>query len=142
VRSPEVLLVDRLRDISQICEPIVERVAVQMIDDANRERSGHVQPSSAVGVVVVSINADDKPARLRIPACDSSRNAAPSAGSDPMSEHARLRVVAKKGAQTRGGKIGLSHEAVLSLIGQRPACVASTARASLFSPLAAQGASE
>jgi len=43
-----------------------------------------------------------------------------------------LRVVRKKFAQSRSGNIGSSHDALLKLIGQRPACVASAVRASLF----------
>jgi hypothetical protein len=51
---------------------------------------------------------------------------------DTPSEHARYRVVVKKFAQTLRGKIGLSHEALQLLIGQRPAAIRSRLRASLF----------
>lgn len=53
----------------------------------------------------------------------------------PPSKHAGFWVVVKKFAQAVCAKIGLSHEAVLSLIGQRPVTIRSRVRASLFSPV-------
>ncbi len=55
-------------------------------------------------------------------------------------ENASFWVIVQKFAQALRGKIGLSHDAVLSLIGQRPAGAINAARASLFSRMFAPGA--
>jgi hypothetical protein len=53
------------------------------------------------------------------------------------SKKACLGIVLEKFAQKLRGKIGLSHETLQSLIGQRLASISSAARASLFYQMAA-----
>ena len=133
VRATLVLLVDVLRNIPQVIERVVAGVAVYMVKLAPWPIAVNVQPRKAVRSVVLAGDAD-----LGV----SAAVAAPGkwlalrlAVRVVPSECTRLRVVVKKFAQTLRGKIDGSHDAVLSLIGQRPARVDSTGGLRYFSGL-------
>lgn len=107
--------------------------AVFMVDDMGRPGASHIEPREAMPAKSLSVNLD---LNVRILSCfDGSCNGANShsvGGGHNPSKQPRLGIVVKDFAQSLRGKIGLSHDALQLLIGQRPAGVDSTARASSF----------
>jgi hypothetical protein len=115
---------------SKVIPSIVGSIAVYVVYLIRRPLSGHVKPSEAMGGVppVFKHHADVASNHLTTGSiswfsCSALYLVGKCSGA---------LVVLKKFAQTLCGNIGGSHEAVLSLIGQRPACVTSAVRASLF----------
>jgi len=133
MRAALVLLVYCLRNIAQVSYRIVSGVTVLMVDLSIRPNATHVQPRKAVRPVVMTSNADlDVTAAV---AASGARLVASLASWIAPAKYAGIWIVVKKLAQTLRGKIGLSHDAVLSLIGQRPARVDSTGGLRYFSGL-------
>lgn len=125
VRALSVVRIGAFINVAKVGDPIVRSDPVDVVDHKARPFPVHVEPRKSVPSVqpTINLNAD-------IPVCIGAGHcASPSATSSvrPPSKEAGRLVVVKKFAQTLRGKIGLSHEAVLSLIGQRPAGVSSTA---------------
>ena len=133
MRAALVLLIDCLRNIAQVSYRVVSGVAVLMVDLSIRPNATHVQPREAMRPVVMTSNADlDVTSAV---AASGARLVASLASWVAPAKYAGFWVVMKKFAQTLRGKIGLSHDAVLSLIGQRPARVDSTGGLRYFSGL-------
>lgn len=131
----DVLAVLLLRGLSQIAHSVVKGLAVNVVDLKWRPSPIRIKPCKAVAEIVMAIDPDREIAcnifttSRTIGVCPSMPSA--SAIGEPK-EMARLRFVSKKFAQTLRGKIGSSHEALLLLIGQRPAAIRSRSRASSF----------
>lgn len=133
-----VLQIFFVRHVSKILPAVVGGVAVNVIDMVFWPFASDVEPYKTMNQILAA-----KDTGIEIPVRHFRTNGLPEIAdsaaapairclqSDPR-QNAGFRGVVKKLAQTRGSKIGSSHEAVLSLIGQRPVSVASTERASLF----------
>lgn len=120
-----VLIIFALRNILQVCNSVVAFVAVYVVNVEIRPQPINKEPRSAMRFKSDSIN----PYAYVSIVPDGSGNIAhiDSVGrSDFARENAGKWIVMKKFAQAFCGKIGVSHDAVLSLIGQRPARVDST----------------
>lgn len=125
-----VLGVGWRRRASEICNSVVGFIAVDVVCHLARPLSVHVKPSKPMGGVSLAVNANDNIASLCCLAGNfSNAESLPLGDADKNSS---IRIVVKQLAQSLRGKIGLSHEAVLSLIGQRPAPTINRLRASLF----------
>jgi hypothetical protein len=120
-----ILLVCAVAYLSQVCEAIVRSVAIHVVNLLQRPFSGHVEPREAVGLIRGSVTADTPVSIAAIKTPGALSIAASWTAFRPC-ECTSLRIVVEKFVQFLRGKIGLSHDAVLSLIGQRPACVSST----------------
>jgi len=104
----------------KVCDTVVCKVRVQPNDFANlRENPIDIEPCKRMGVVFIPVDTDAK-----IPAGSTMPRLVPSgfvgAAVDAPSKNPGIWVVVKKFAQSFCGKIGFSHDAVLSLCGQRP----------------------
>ena len=120
--SPLVLLIGAVAGLSQVRKTIVCPVAVHVVNLLRRPFARHVEPRKAVRFVRVS-GATDAPIPIAFVQIPGPLPVATTWATFGSCEYARLGVVVKKFAQTLRGKIGLSHDALLMLIGQRPACV-------------------
>lgn len=119
------------RHVSQVGDPVVVLDSVDVIDLMLGPFPVHHKPSKPMGLVSPSVNVDIDVSESVSTTRDSARNCIGASRYQP-SENAGCGIVRKKFARTRKGKIGSSHEAVPSLIGQRLAGVGSTERASPF----------
>lgn len=133
-RSPLILLIGTMAGLSQVRKTIVCPVAVHVVNLLRRPFSGHIEPREAVGLVCVSVAAHAPVSIAGIKASCTFSVAASGATFCPC-ECARLGIVVNKFAQTLRGKIGSSHDAVLSLIGQKPGSIRSRSRLRYFSGL-------
>lgn len=121
-----VLLVFRFGCATQIGPSVVRSIPINVVNFVRRPFVSHVQPRKAMGFVGIAPNLD-----CSVP-LNGFKSARHGVGvnrighSDAPRKNARFWIVMKKFAQTLRGKIGLSHDAVLSLIGQRPVSVSST----------------
>jgi hypothetical protein len=122
MNSLAVLSVHRGRHVAQIFNSIVRRVSVYVVEVLSRPLSIHMQPRKSMSKEGSVIEADDDVSIFSEVARSVARFAVPLAG-NPPGEHSRVQVVIEKFAQTLRGNIGLSHETLQSLIGQRPARV-------------------
>ena len=130
IRLSSVLGIARPSHIAKIFYSIIRLRPIDMINVTTRPNTVNIQPSKAVGLVSVASQREanvavmvNKPKANRV----FQRNS--SAGStDYCNPHkdASLGIVVKQFAQACCGKIGLSHDTVPSLIGQRPGRVIST----------------
>lgn len=118
-RSP-VLSIDCLRNVSEICEGVVPHVSVDVVNCVLGPIACNVKPRKPICEIDTSMNLDD--ASVFVCAAGDVTNGDSSALDKP-SEDAGFWIVVKKLAQMLRCKIGLSHKAVLSLIGQRRAGV-------------------
>lgn len=138
VGASPVLHVRGARNVSQVRNAVVSWVAIDVINIAKRPLAVHIKPSQPMGPTLLvvknqtNIAARIEAARNLIRKSRIPLRVAPRA----PCEDPGFGIVDKAFAQSRGGNIGLSHDALQMLIGQRPASVASTVRASLFSWLA------
>jgi len=117
---------------TQIVESVIRSIAIDVVKHVGRPLTSHVQPCKAMRKESRSVNADRNVAasfNASNRSCTMSPMPTNGNATHKRSDH---RVVIKKFAQSLRGKIRFSHDALLSLIGQRPASVFSTARASLF----------
>ena len=127
-----VLNICRGRNIAQIGPSIIRWVAVNMVNVILRPLAGHVQKRNAVRPIFLAINADPV-VSARVDAPKHPGLAGPAGFLFQAREDAGLGIVMKQFAHALRGKIGNSHEAVLSLIGQRPVSVSSTCGLRYFS---------
>ena len=126
-----VLPIRCLAYVSQVFNSVVRLDAVDVVDDAARGASADVQPREAMRPVQDAINGD-APIPLAIDTSGRPVFGRSTAAPQP-SEISRCGIVVKKLAQTLRGKIISSHFSLHTrLIGQKPACVSSASRASLF----------
>jgi hypothetical protein len=128
---PNVLRVDDSRDITKIVYSVVAWVAVDVVNALPRKSAVAVKPGKAMSPMNIPVNAYLTPAEWMDCAGDHPDSDSVRRDFTPR-KNAGLWIVVKKFAQTLRGKIGLSHEALLLLIGQRPDRVASACPASLF----------
>jgi hypothetical protein len=128
-----VLRVDGSAHVSQVGDGIVRRISVHVIDVCIGPNAVRIEPRQAVKPVEKSVDLCLEALSVASGATNSVAYADVPVWLHEPREHAALRVVLHKLAQTLRGKIGLSHEAVLSLIGQRPARVDSTSGLRYFS---------
>lgn len=139
--APLVLLVDGLGNDSQVCQSVVGLDAVNVIDLTARPIAVDVQEDNPVLPKGLPIDGDVSVSVLLCIATKRANSfAAISSNGQASREYSGVRVVVEKFAQTLGGKIVCSHEALLLLIGQRLASVGSALRASLFSAMRPVGA--
>jgi hypothetical protein len=122
-----VLHVPRVRNVSQVGPSVVMSDAVLVVNLPRGPAAGYVEPSQTMGKVAALIDPD-----LNVPLDEEAAglatgwsDSAPALDAIEPSEDAGFLIVVKQLAQALRGKIGLSHEALLKLIGQRPAaCLA------------------
>lgn len=135
VRSVLVLHILLSSRLSEVVDSIVRTHSVFMVYKRLRERSIDISPSQYVRKILAAVYANSYVSVI----CFVPRNAA--SLHSPLvagpSKHAGFLVVVKQFSQACCGKIGLSHDAVLSLIGQRPIRVSSTDGLRYFMPSAA-----
>lgn len=132
LRLALVLLVNEGFDITKICKSVVCSVAVDVVNLVLRPFACHVEPRETMSVFLTgAINTNLHVAMLGHAAGGTVGPSSLAAGAP--GKRARQRVIVKKFAQTRGAKIGISHEMVTSSSGQRLGSVASAYQASLFS---------
>jgi len=124
---PSILHILSLRYISQIAKSVVAMVPVDVVDVFRRPLSIGVEPHKAMGKVQLPVNMNfDVPATISA-ACNVS-NFCISRSAFQTDEMSGIWFVLKQFAQALCDKIGLSHDTVPSLIGQRPTRVESTCR--------------
>lgn len=128
-------------NVSEIGKLVVISHAISVVYKADWPRSVHIQPSKSVCSVGEWGDSDGP-----VPLIGNSPSYAPFSfvvwPINKPCKNASLRVVVKQFAQTLCGKIGLIHDTVLSLIGQRPARVISTGGLRHFITHACSGAAE
>ena len=117
-------------DISKIRPAVIRRIAINVVDVMLRPLASHVEPCKPVPVGIIGIGSDVNVAVFGN--ASGLRASEISTHIHSPGEKSRIRVVMQKLAQTLRSKIGLSHDALQKLIGQRPASVESAVRASLF----------
>ena len=132
-RAALVLTVHGTRNVPEVAYSVVSLDAVDVVNVHGWEDAMHVKPCDSVGQVQDSINADESVAEVLGYAPRLTPIGNPIARRRYPRKNARLGIVVQQFAQSLRGKIGLSHDAVLSLIGQRLAGAINAARASLFS---------
>lgn len=119
-----ILHVPGLRNIPQITNSVVAWVPINMVDAFSRPKPKLIEPRQSVPSVGPAFHAD-----LQIPSVVASGNVSRvnvSCESCTPRKHPSFWVVMKNFTQTLCGKIGLSHDVLQLLIGQRPARVIST----------------
>ncbi len=127
-----VLKIHRLAYVAQVCKAVVGFVAVNVVNVLLWVFACHVQPRKPVGVMPLALKANDSIAKGNVHNSGDIANGLPAAEPDAPSKYTRFGIVVKKLAQALRGKIGLSHEALQLLIGQRPASVSALRPASPF----------
>jgi hypothetical protein len=131
-RLAPVLKVDATTNVPQVGNCVVRWVAVDMVNVVFGPLAVDVQPSEAVEPVKVPV--DSRPEVSAINgAADSGADLDAAVWLDKPSKYAGAGIVVKKLAQMLRGKIGLSHEALQLLIGQRPASVSALSGLRYFS---------
>jgi len=122
-RTLYVLWVLRPIRFSQVANSIVSSVAVNVVNDDRWPYAMHVKPCESMSPVQRAVYVDfDVSTALADTASLPTDEVGTHARFDP-SERPGIRAVVQEFAQTRGGKIGGSHDAVPSQSGQRPARV-------------------
>ena len=132
LRFALILNVFRLRDITKVANPVVCFSSVDVVNMVGGKGPVNIEPSKAMqrvsfifnlrSVIPVTVNASNRMIDWKA-----------IAGFYKPCKHASILVVVKKFAQACCGKIGLSHDAVLSLIGQRPGSVSALSGLRYFS---------
>ena len=133
-----ILRVSRACHHPQIYHSVVVPIAVYVVNLVFRPSSMQMKPYKSVRKMQPAIDLY-LPVAVRVVSASGIANAYALMPSAP-SKHPSLWVVVKQFAQARCGKIGLSHDTVPSLIGQRPACVDSTGGLRHFTTQACSGA--
>lgn len=128
--SSLVLQVLALGCLAEIRESVIRRVTRNVVQAGRRPSPVNVQPSQTVRFVQTAIDADSDVAASIFVARNGFR--LPTTGRYKPRERPGDGVVLKQFAQACCGKIGGSHDALQKLIGQMPASVFTTARASAF----------
>ena len=109
-------------DITKVGDSVVIFHSINVINLMFWPCFKNIEPGKPVRFVTPFINADiDIPISIKSAGNHSCHGVG--AGRNSAGKNASILIVVKKFAQTLCGKIGLSHDAVLSLIGQRPGSV-------------------
>jgi len=117
--EPLILQVQALSNIAKVANTVVGAIAAYVVNVVGGPISAYMKPRKSMSKVLGTINAnlDVSPAI----GCAGSLSFLRSASNGAAPEkHTSAGVVVQQFAQARSGKIGLSHEALLLLIGQRP----------------------
>ena len=123
LRAALILHIHGCRNIAQVVESIVRSITVDVVNVSGRPAAAHEKPRKTVRSVQAPIDADANVSmRVFGPSNIADLRPKPLSGYQAR-ENARFWIVMKKLAQTLRGKIVPSHDALLMLIGQRPACV-------------------
>lgn len=122
---PDVLYVLALRNITQVCNSVVAWVSVNVVNAKFRPFAIDIKPRNAMLFDFLAANPNVS-VSVFANVSGNVANIDPVGRSDLAREYAGQWIVMKKFAQAFCGKIGVSHDAVLSLIGQRPVSVDST----------------
>jgi hypothetical protein len=128
-----VLHVLRLVSIAEVVPTIVRSVAVNVVNLSFGPRVSHVQPRKAMSEIDCSVNLNRYVATASSRARGVSNFDYHGCAYTPRKKACK-RIVIEQFAQALRAKIGFSHEAVLSLIGQRPASVDRTCGPCHFNP--------
>lgn len=124
-------------NVPKIGDSIVVLDAVDVVYHPDRKRSVNVQPSKSVGLKRGARNFDLAiPVGIYRPACNASFAPA-HCGIDAPRKDSGFLVIVQKFAQAFCSNIGVSHDAVLSLIGQKRGCVSALPRFDIISIKAA-----
>jgi hypothetical protein len=116
----EILRLRSLRYISQINEPIVTAITVNMINSVFRIFSGNVEPCKSVSEMVYP-QQHYLPISIRPNTSSYFSNLYSIASLNSTQEYSCFRIIGKFFLQSFKSKILFSHDAVTSLIGERPA---------------------
>lgn len=133
LRAALVLHIHGCRNIAQVVKSVVRLITVNVVNVSGRPSPSHEKPRETMRAEKTVIEADSN---IPMHAFGPSNIAGTRPEALPRyqaRENTCLRVVMQKFAQTLRSKIGLSHDAVLSRSGQRPACVSSTCGLRYFS---------
>lgn len=122
-------------DGTQIHNSVVGPISVDVVNVTGRECSVSVEPCKPVSAIGFAVNL-----YYAIPVRVLNSSLFKNTSQKSLQKNPSLWVVVKQFAQARCGKIGLSHDTVPSLIGQRPACVDSTGGPRHFTTQACSGA--
>ena len=117
-----VLSVHSRANVPQIFPSIVERVAIDVVDLVAWPLASHVEPCESMRKITMRPQSDANASFAR----DGTGNGpvcAPRNATGNPDKNASSWIVLKTFAQLLRGKIGTSHDALLMLIGQRPARV-------------------
>lgn len=113
-----IFLIQPPRSVAKILKSVVCANAVQMINQLIRPFTSYIEPSQPVAAVKTPVNSYRQiPKRINSTSTGSSFYLP---AIHPSNKGAIVGVVNEEFTQARSCKIGLSHDAVLSLIGQRP----------------------
>ena len=124
-----VLHVHGRRNITQICNPIVRLVSVDVVNISSGPHAEHVQPCETMRPVELVLDTDPDVSGIALASCFTPRSAVPASLGHGSREYPSFGIVVKKIAQRlRSERIGVSHDALQLLIGQRPRRVGSTSR--------------
>ena len=121
VCSSQVLTIDGLGHITEICESVIAPDSIDMVNVVGGPTADDIQPCQTVCRLKFPINGDSQ---VTILAKTSGRLSLlrATARLSPH-EYPSFGIVMKKFAQTLRGKIGNSHDALQLLIGQKPRSV-------------------
>ena len=114
-----ILDVLSLGDVSQVANPVIGASAVDVVNVVAGELPMHVEPRKPVEGVGLEGNFHPAVA-ISVNVSNGGINRDAIAGFNPPRKNTSLGVVMKNFTQACCGKIGRSHDAVLSLIGQMP----------------------
>src|SRR5574343_765509 len=104
-------------NVAQICGPVINLIAVDMVDYAFWPASIDVKPCKPVRLPNTPSNSyPDVPAAAYVASNSANANVVVLTGAFHPYENTCLWIVVKKFAQTLCGKIGLSHDAPRMLI--------------------------
>ena len=124
VRESLILAVTRIRYIPKIADSVIGRIAIDVINKIHWKRSVNIEPRQTMRLVKNTIDHYVKTPPIPWAPTSVSRHGIRTA--KKPCKYPGVLVVVKEFAQTLCCKIGLSHDTVPSLIGQRPARVDST----------------
>lgn len=144
LRDPQVLPVFRPVYGSEIAPSVVASVSVYMVNLSRGPSVGRVEPCQPMGKIPCPVYPNATVAGTCVDAICTKTRAGMGAWSTLFCPYKNTRssVVIKQFAQACCGKIGLSHDTVPSLIGQRPGRVISTSGLRYFITHACSGAAE
>lgn len=123
----QVLVVLGGADQPQIEPTVVSLDAVDMVNRSTWPKACHVKPCQPLGAVQPAVHTDSDVAVYEVGASGFG-SCKPSTDSRSADKLTGFRVVMEKFAQNCCAKIGVSHDALQLLIGQRPRRVGSTSR--------------
>ena len=108
MRNALILAVYTQRNIAQVLEPVVAAIPVNVINRETRPTAGLIEPCESMNPVLSRIDHDQQiPRRTGRPSDTTDTNSL--AGDSPR-HNAGGRIVKEKLTQSRGGKIGRSHD--------------------------------